>query len=193
MILSFPGSTNRSIRAANRRMLYMNTDSRLSLQPVRDHDAPSLIAANIASQSYHRPWVHPCTDQPGFESWLARTQSGTELSFLARLAATGAIAGVINLSQIFKGNFCSAYLGFYGMAEFAGQGLMTEALSLTAQYAFGPLGLHRLEANIQPDNTRSLALVQRAGFRREGYSPKYLRIEGIWRDHERWALLAPED
>jgi ribosomal-protein-alanine N-acetyltransferase len=69
---------------------------------------------------------------------------------------------------------------------------MTEALRAAAAYAFGELGLHRLEANIQPDNAASLALARRVGFRKEGYSPRYLRIDGAWRDHERWALLADE-
>ncbi len=58
--------------------------------------------------------------------------------------------------------------------------------------AFGPIGLHRVEANVQPDNARSIALVERLGFRREGYSPKYLKIGGRWRDHVRYALLADE-
>ncbi len=58
--------------------------------------------------------------------------------------------------------------------------------------AFGELGLHRLEANIQPDNAASIALVRKPGFRLEGYSPRYLKIAGRWRDHERWAILAEE-
>ena len=70
--------------------------------------------------------------------------------------------------------------------------LMTEAVRLAAAHAFGVLGLHRLEANIQPENLRSIALVKRLGFRLEGFSPRYLRIGGEWRDHERWALLAEE-
>jgi [ribosomal protein S5]-alanine N-acetyltransferase len=70
--------------------------------------------------------------------------------------------------------------------------LMTEALSLAIGQAFGDLGLHRLEANIQPGNAASLALARRLGFRREGFSPRYLCIAGRWRDHERWALLSDE-
>lgn len=69
---------------------------------------------------------------------------------------------------------------------------MTQALRAAIRFAFGDLGLHRLEANIQPENRASIALVQRLGFRQEGLSPRYLHIGGEWRDHERWALLADE-
>lgn len=69
---------------------------------------------------------------------------------------------------------------------------MTEALQLASRYAFTEVGLHRLEANIQPPNRASIALVRRSGFRKEGYSPQYLRIGGEWRDHERWALLSSD-
>ena len=69
---------------------------------------------------------------------------------------------------------------------------MTEAVRLTIAHAFAEIGLHRLEANIQPANRRSIALAKRVGFRKEGFSPRYLKIGGSWCDHERWALLADE-
>jgi len=100
------------------------------------------------------------------------------------------IAGVINVSQIFYGNFRSAYLGYYAGARFMGQGYMSDGLRLVFRHAFGALGLHRLEANIQPENRASIRLVRRAGFRREGFSRRYLKIGGRWRDHERWAITA---
>ena len=97
--------------------------------------------------------------------------------------------GSISLSQIFHGLFRSAYLGYQIGADFAQQGYMTEAIALMLRYAFADLKLHRLEANIQPGNVASIALVKRAGFLKEGYSRKYLKICGRWRDHERWAIL----
>ncbi len=102
------------------------------------------------------------------------------------------MVGVYNVSQIYYGHLRSAYLGYYAFTPFSGQGYMSEGIRLTLRHAFGPLKLHRLEANIQPENEPSRALVKGAGFRLEGYSPRYLKIGGRWRDHERWAILAED-
>ena len=81
-----------------------------------------------------------------------------------------------------------AFLGYAGVPGMQGQGYMREAMALVLDRAFGELGLHRIEANVQPGNEASLALVRGAGFEREGFSPRYLKIGGRWRDHERWAI-----
>jgi ribosomal-protein-alanine N-acetyltransferase len=84
----------------------------------------------------------------------------------------------------------SGFLGYYAFAGQERRGYMREGLTAVVKQAFGTLKLHRLEANIQPDNRASLLLARTCGFRREGYSLRYLRIGGRWRDHERWALVA---
>jgi len=125
-----------------------------------------------------------------FAAYLARRQRAESPDFLICRRSDGAIVGGINFSEIVRGNFQGAYVGYQIGAPFARQGYMTEALALAV--AFGRLRLHRVEANIQPGNIPSLALVCRAGFRREGFSRRYLRIAHRWRDHERWALLAED-
>lgn len=161
----------------------------LNLQIVRRKDASDLIAANIVSKDYHHPWMRNFTDQTGFDEWFGNMQSSASQALIARENQSGDIVGVFTFSQIFMKAFCSAYLGYYGMVQFAGRGLMTEATIQAVAYGFEDIGLHRIEANIQPENLRSIALAQRAGFHKEGFSPRYLFIDGAWRDCERWAII----
>lgn len=166
--------------------------SRVIIHPVQAEDAAELIAANLASISLHEPWVYPCRDEVSFMGYFSRCDGERTIGFIVRDKASGRIAGVVNLNEIVRGVFLSAYLGYYGMSGFNGRGLMTEGVGLVVSHAFGELGLHRLEANIQPDNRASRALAQHLGFQQEGYSPRYLKIGGEWRDHERWAILSED-
>ena len=101
----------------------------------------------------------------------------------------GAIAGVFTLSEIVRGMFQSAYLGYYAERPYAGRGYMSEGMQLVLRHAFTTMKLHRVEANVQPENVGSIALAKRSGFRLEGFSPRYLKVAGRWRDHPRWAIL----
>jgi [ribosomal protein S5]-alanine N-acetyltransferase len=164
----------------------------VTVTPARQADGPELIRANLAARDHHAPWATPFTTEEGFDVWYGRLLTGADRGFVAREPQTGEIVGVVNLSGIVWGLFRSAYLGYYGMPGPSGRGLMTAAVAEVVRQAFEEIGLHRLEANIQPGNAASLALVRRLGFRREGFSPRYLRIGGVWCDHERWARLADE-
>ena len=166
--------------------------SSITLCPARRSDAAELVQANLDNRDHHGPWVQTFTTTDGFQEWFGAQATGANVGLVARDIASGGIVGVTNLSQIFLKGFQNAYLGYYGMAAFAGRGLMTEAIRMTIAYAFAEIGLHRLEANMQPGNLRSIALAKRVGFRKEGFSPRYLKINGVWCDHERWALLADE-
>jgi len=150
------------------------------------------IAAVVRSEKLHRPWVFAPSTHDQYLTYLERIKNGRTLPNLIRLAADHQLAGVINIGEPVMGLFKSAYLGFYAFTGFERQGLMTEGLALVLDRAFNELDFHRLEANIQPDNTASAALVRRLGFRKEGFSPKYLFIDGAWRDHDRWAILSDE-
>ncbi len=127
-----------------------------------------------------------------YRGYLRRLTRPTHEARFVVLAASGELAGVINVSEIVRGPFQSAYLGYYAFAPHAGRGYMTEGLAQALRWIFGELRLHRVEANIQPGNAASRALARRLGFRREGLSPRYLKVGGRWRDHERWALTVDD-
>ncbi len=155
-------------------------------------DAEEFISAVRASRPVLAPWVDPPDSIERFTAYLARASRADQASYLIRHAECGGLAGYVNINNIVRGAFQSGYLGYAGFASHAGRGLMTEGLAAVISRAFGELDLHRLEANIQPANAPSLALVGRLGFRREGTSPSMLLVDGEWRDHERWAVLADD-
>jgi [ribosomal protein S5]-alanine N-acetyltransferase len=165
---------------------------RVFLRPAAGRDLEEFITLNRASAHLHRGLVSPPTKPEEFNAFLKRCRRADCLSLLVCRVDDGVIVGSINLSQIFRGGFQNAYLGYYVGAQYCGQRHMTEAIQLMLRYAFEHLKLHRLEANIQPGNVASIALVKRAGFIREGYSRRYLKICGRWRDHERWAVIAED-
>ncbi len=153
-------------------------------------DMKPFLAAVGKSRSLHRPWVTAPDTPARYRAYLKRMASPENYAFLVCRRDNGAMVGVINLSSVIRGPLQSAYLGYYAFAGHQRQGFMRQGLQAVVRHAFKLLKLHRLEANIQPDNTASIALAVRCGFRKEGYSPRYLKIGGRWRDHERWAILA---
>jgi len=162
------------------------------LRAPTSNDQAEFIKLNSASKRSHRGLVSPPTTTEQFATFLQSSSKEDSVCLFICLVADGAIIGAINLSQIFRGGFQNAYLGYFVGAHYAGRGYMSEALQLVLRYAFEHLKLHRLEANIQPGNLPSIALVKRAGFVHEGYSRRYLKVCGRWRDHERWAILAED-
>ena len=162
------------------------------MRPLTSRDLSEFLGLVAASAELHHPWMSLPTTPQEFQAYLERyerSDSGEE-SLLICVHDTGAIVGLANISNIVRGRFQNGSLSYAAFAPTAGQGYMSEGLALVLRHAFQQLRLHRLEANIQPGNHASLKLVQRLGFRREGYSPDMLFIDGAWRDHERWAITS---
>jgi ribosomal-protein-alanine N-acetyltransferase len=166
--------------------------ARVQLRVLERGDREEFLELARESRELHRPWTYPPERADQFDDLFARSRRDDFVCLVSCLKTNGAIAGVFTVSQIVRGAFQSAYLGYYADQRHAGQGLMREAIQQVVDHAFGPLALHRLEANIQPGNAPSIALARGAGFRLEGFSPRYLLIGGQWRDHERYAITVDE-
>ncbi|OEU87486.1 acetyltransferase [Streptomyces abyssalis] len=155
-------------------------------------DYDELTALTRRSTGLHRPWIPQRETTPeAFADYLARIGQPTHEGFVICLRESGEIVGSVNINNIVRGSLQSGALGYVAYASTTGRGYMTEGLGLVIRYAFEELGLHRLEANVQPGNTRSSRLVERLGFRHEGHSPAFQLVDGEWRDHDRWAITAP--
>lgn len=155
-------------------------------------DEQAFVTAVRRSRDLHSPWIEPPDSPVRYARYLERISRPEHAGFLVIDQADGGLAGFINLNEIVLGAFASAYLGYAAFAGKAGRGLMSDGLTQVVGIAFAAMGLHRLEANIQPSNKPSISLVTRLGFRHEGFSPRYLQVAGAWRDHERFALTAED-
>jgi ribosomal-protein-alanine N-acetyltransferase len=169
---------------------------RIYLRRPTARDAEPFLSAVDASRRLHGKWITAPSTRVSFREYLARfgrpLRGAQHVGYVAATVEDDALVGVLNLSEIVRGAFESAYLGYYAFAPFAGRGYMTEALALLLDAAYRDVALHRVEVNIQPENVRSLALVERIGFAREGYSRRYVKIGGRWRDHVRFAMVAED-
>ncbi|WP_330286710.1 GNAT family N-acetyltransferase [Streptomyces sp. NBC_00576] len=180
---------------------YLTEGPRVGVRPFTYEDGGEFIARVRESRELHHPWLAPPASPDAYASYAGRLiEDPTKAGFLVCEKGErsdgaddqgGAVAGFININNIVQGGFLCGALGYGAFAHAAGRGLMSEGLGLVVRYAFGPpLRLHRLEINVQPGNTASIALARRCGFRLEGYSPSFLYIDGAWRDHERWAITS---
>jgi [ribosomal protein S5]-alanine N-acetyltransferase len=161
---------------------------RVFIRNPTEEDCQELLSLRQRSKDFHFPWVFLSVNEKDCKNYINRCQNDDYQGLLICHLNNNKIIGVVNFSQIFYGIFQNAYLSYYVGVDFAGKGLMFEGVYLAIDYAFSTLNLHRIEANIQPGNKASISLVKRLGFTQEGFSQKYLQINGKWCDHERWAL-----
>ena len=167
----------------------MTASARTFIRKVQRSDEKEFVGLMRDSIELHEPWISPPHSPALYRFYLQRLARDDHEGFVVCRREDESIVGAINLNNIVRGSFQSASLGYYIGAKYQGNGHMLEGLGLLVNFAFTALGLHRLEANIQPDNSRSIALVTRCGFTKEGLSPRFLFINGAWRDHERWCIV----
>lgn len=175
---------------------------RLLLRLLGPEHAASVREYGLRSAEYHRAY-DPIRPRDHWELAVVADRLAVQVReargdrslclFISAKSEPRHVIGAINLRNIIRGAMLSATLG-YGLApEAVGMGLMTEAVGRVVDVAFHDLKLHRVEANVMPSNGRSLAVVERAGFLREGLSPGYLNIAGTWEDHVRLARVAVDN
>jgi [ribosomal protein S5]-alanine N-acetyltransferase len=150
-------------------------------------DELSFLLMTNRSKALHHPWVNAPLTHVEFLNYFNRYQQTNQKSFIVSNNLNH-IIGVFNLSEIVYGHFQNAYLGFYVDIDYANKGWMSKGLKLVLERAFTEMALHRIEANIQPQNVESINLVKINQFRKEGFSQRYLNINNVWCDHERWAI-----
>ncbi len=160
---------------------------KIRLEAPSARHANEVIAAVRRSRRLHGRWTNAPSTREQYRDFLQRSRTPGRISRFVR-TGDGELVGVVNVSEIVMGSFCSAYLSYYAFEPHQRRGYMHAGVSAMIQLVFRDYRLHRLEANIQPNNAPSIALVRGLGFELEGYSPRYLKIAGRWRDHERWAI-----
>ncbi len=183
-----------SLRLSTERLLLRPLDETFC-EPVCEY-----LSRNRSHFERAGPLVNEEFFTPGFqrrrlalELEKSRLDQHLRLYVFRRDDAEERIIGDIGFSHIIFGALRSCFMGYKIDRDHVRRGYATEAVGCAVDYVFAYFGLHRIEANIMPSNVASLALIERLGFSREGYSPSYLRINGQWEDHVRYALLNPDD
>jgi ribosomal-protein-alanine N-acetyltransferase len=172
-------------------------DGDVTLRPVRARDAKALERVLLANRSWLRQWeaTYPgggsfIDTRASIRNLLAHARSGHALPFV--IEHEGKLVGQLNVSSITFGSLSSATIGYWVAQDVAGRGITPTAVGLATDYCFGVLHLHRMEICIRPENAASLRVVEKLGFRYEGLRRRFIHINGEWRDHYAFALVAEE-
>jgi ribosomal-protein-alanine N-acetyltransferase len=159
------------------------------IRPIAIKDEKEYLKNYRASQKDLKPWVHVPSTGKAFREYVSEMQTAENKAYVVLEKQSNSIAGIVELRDIYMFDFKNSYIIYFGFKGQLRKGLMSSAVRDIIKLAFKTLKLHRLEANIQPTNVASLALAKACGFKKEGYSPKFIKKNGHWKDHERWAIL----
>ena len=173
----------------------------VELTALRRRDAAEWSRLRMANEDWLRPWEpsspipwhlrhSPASYRVMRRAVARRARLGTSVPFAVRVE--GRLAGQVTVDNVVRGALRSGYLGYWIDRSVAGRGMASLAVALVCDHAFGPVGLHRVQADIRPENGPSQRLVERLGFQREGLLRRYLDIDGDWRDHIAYGLLAED-
>jgi [ribosomal protein S5]-alanine N-acetyltransferase len=166
------------------------TDGRLTLRPLRMRDRPAWQDVRSRNAAWLRPWDATSPDPvkepvPSFAMMVrhltSEARSGRVMPFV--VTYDGNFVGQLTIGGIAWGSLRAAHVGYWVDRDYAGRGIIPAAVALACDHCWFGLGLHRMEVNIRPENIASRRVVEKLGFREEGLRPRYLHIDGQWRDH----------
>lgn len=169
------------------------------LRPLRRRDARPWLEARARNAAWLEPWEatspEPITGPPpSFGEFVrllgSQARAGTALPFAVEYREE--LVGQLTVSTIVRGSLCSGSIGYWVSEHVAGRGITPTAVAMAVDHCFGPVGLHRVEINIRPENAASLRVVAKLGLREEGVRERYLHIQGRWQDHRTFAVTAEE-
>ncbi len=173
----------------------------VALRPLRTRDANDWRIARLTDRDWLEPWEATAPgavtrDDPGRGYVDAirglRREARLGLAYPFALELAGEFVGQVTVGAITRGSVNSAYVGYWIARRQAGRGITPTALALVIDHCFGPADLHRIEANIRPENAASRRVVEKLGFRLEGTRRRYIHIAGAWRDHLSYALTVED-
>jgi ribosomal-protein-alanine N-acetyltransferase len=171
----------------------------VGLRPIRPGDAADWSELRRRNVGWLRQWeattppgsgAAPASARAMIRELSRQAREGRSLPFV--VTYEGRLAGQLTVSGIAWGSACWAQVGYWIDRDHAGRGIIPTALALATDHCMRTMGLHRIEVAIRPENTASLRVVEKLGFRFEGRAPRYLHIDGAWRDHLVFALTVED-
>lgn len=171
----------------------------VTVRPLHYADRTAWLSARQRNAAWLKPW--DATMPPGslarptsFRAlvWRLNRQARQGTTFPFAVLVNGRFAGQVTVSNIVRGSAQFASVGYWLDSAYAGRGVMPRAVALVIDHCFTTAGLHRVEMAIRPENSNSLRVAEKLGLREIGYAPKYLHIDGDWRDHRLFAVTVEE-